>query len=412
MHDASASAGRQRVHPAAAILVSERFPPDVGGCPELLGNLYTRLAAGSTPVTVLTQRRSSGRPFDRPAATGTQETLRILAVDMKAPHWGVSGPRAFSRHARLFSRLLSECRAAPSVIHCGRALPEGLPALYAGRLTGVPYLCWTHGEELKYAATSRELRFLMQHVQRHAAAIVANSHNTAHELRAWGVPSESIAVIHPAVDAARFGTPGIDRALRRRFAADDEVLLLTVGRLQRRKGHDLVLRALAQVAVERPKVQYVIVGEGDERAVLERMVRELHLDERVTFVGEVSYDDLPRYYAAADVFVHPNRVDGADVEGFGIVFLEAAAAGLPTIGGATGGVPEAMADGETGFLVSGTDAGELLARIRLLCDSVDLRRKLGDAGRRRARLYFNWEAASARLAAVHEGLSRHLQDRR
>jgi phosphatidyl-myo-inositol dimannoside synthase len=245
----------------------------------------------------------------------------------------------------------------------------------------------------------------MRHVHRRASAIVANSHNTARELRAFGVPSEAIVVIHPAVDAARFELPAVDRNLRRRLAADDELLLLTVGRLQRRKGHDLVLRALAQLALDRPRVRYAIVGEGDERGALERLAGELQLGDLVTFVGEVSPEDLPGYYAAGDIFAHPNRVDGVDVEGFGMVFLEAAAAGLPTIGGATGGVPEAIVDGETGFLVSGTDVAELATTIRRLSNSLDLRRCLGNAGQMRVRRQFTWEQATARLAAVHEQLS-------
>jgi phosphatidylinositol alpha-1,6-mannosyltransferase len=135
------------------------------------------------------------------------------------------------------------------------------------------------------------------------------------------------------------------------------------------------------------------------------MVGELNLNDCVTFVGEVSRDELPRYYAAADIFVHPNRVDGADVEGFGMVFLEAAAAGLPTIGGASGGVPEAVEDGQTGFLVRGTDATELAATIRTLAESPEMRRRLGAAGRMRVRRQFNWDDATARLSAVHDDVS-------
>jgi phosphatidylinositol alpha-1,6-mannosyltransferase len=115
---------------------------------------------------------------------------------------------------------------------------------------------------------------------------------------------------------------------------------------------------------------------------------------------------LPAYFAASDVFVHPNRVvDEADFEGFGLVFLEAAASGKPVIGGATGGVVEAVVDGVTGLLVGGTDAGELAAAIEQLAASADLRRRLGDAGRARVANEFTWEAAARRVEAIHAAVA-------
>jgi phosphatidylinositol alpha-1,6-mannosyltransferase len=125
----------------------------------------------------------------------------------------------------------------------------------------------------------------------------------------------------------------------------------------------------------------------------------------VTFIGEVAAELLPQYYAACDVFVLPNRVEQGDVEGFGIVFLEAAASGKPTVGGRSGGVPEAMADGVTGLLVGGTDVEELAATIERLMDSEPLRRSLGEAGRLRAVKEFSWESAAQRVSARHERLT-------
>jgi phosphatidylinositol alpha-1,6-mannosyltransferase len=116
----------------------------------------------------------------------------------------------------------------------------------------------------------------------------------------------------------------------------------------------------------------------------------------------VSHEDLPSYYAAADLFVLPNRVDDGDFEGFGMAFLEAAAAGLPTIGGASGGVPEAIVDGETGFLVSGSDVDELAERIERLAVDADLRARLGRAGRARVERDFNWDRAARDVEGLHD----------
>jgi phosphatidylinositol alpha-1,6-mannosyltransferase len=143
-----------------------------------------------------------------------------------------------------------------------------------------------------------------------------------------------------------------------------------------------------------------VVGDGEERARLEQMVDRFGLRDRVSFAGGVPADALPEYYAAGDIFVHPNRVDGLDVEGFGIVFLEAAAAGLPTIGGATGGVPEAIGEGETGLLVSGTDKTELVAALETLAAAEVLRRRMGAAGRARVLREFTWDRAARDVTEI------------
>jgi phosphatidylinositol alpha-1,6-mannosyltransferase len=147
-------------------------------------------------------------------------------------------------------------------------------------------------------------------------------------------------------------------------------------------------------------LQYVIVGEGPELARLRTLAQELGVGERVTFVGPAGASDLPAYYAAADVFVHPNRVERGDFEGFGIVFLEAAASGVPAIGGRSGGVPEALADGLTGLLVSGEDVEELCGALRRLGGSPSLRTQMGAAGRARVLAGFTWERAASEIMAV------------
>jgi phosphatidylinositol alpha-1,6-mannosyltransferase len=183
-------------------------------------------------------------------------------------------------------------------------------------------------------------------------------------------------------------------------------VLLSVGRLQTRKGHDLMIQAVRQLTrLHHRSLRYVIVGDGQERSRLEALVDECGVRDHVTFSGEVPSELLPHYFAACDIFVLPNRVEQGDVEGFGIVFLEAAAAGKPTVGGRSGGVPEAVADGVTGLLVGGTDVEELAVTIERLIDSELMRRNLGDAGRMRAVREFSWECAVERVSAVHERLT-------
>lgn len=390
--------------PAGVLLLSELFPPAIGGSAELLWNVYSRIEG--FPVAVLTNDSAAPSPAHD---TGSFEIHRR---PMTYTRWGMLHSKGLVRHLRIAA---AARRLSPgaSVVHCARALPEGLDALLASAATGRPFICWTHGEELAFVRSSRELSWLMNLVFRRAAAIVANSRNTLTQLEQAGAPIERAEVIHPGVDTVRFqpgGEPA--RRLRARLARPGELLLLTVGRLQRRKGHDHVIEAMAGMTASHPNLRYLVVGDGEERAALEQLVAARSLTDRVTFAGSVPASELPAYYGAADLFVHPNRLDGGDFEGFGIVFLEAAAAGLPVIGGATGGVPEAVAANRTGLLVSGTCVAELRAALARLADSAELRHSMGQQGRRRAESDFSWGAAAKTITSLHRRITAERRQRR
>ncbi len=378
------------------LLVSEVFPPAIGGSGVLLENIYRRLP--DSHVRVLAHQAPTGMaPYPGP--------LEVSEVSMAAPDWGVLHPASLRRHVRVsraIGRLLGEESA---IVHCARALPEGLSAaLPCGGLRR-PYTCWVHGEELGFASTSRELTFLARRVYRRAAAVFANSRNSARMVtRDWGVPDSRVHLVYPGVDVDRFRPDVAAAELRHRVAPDGQLILLSVGRLQRRKGHDLVLKALASLQPALPHLRYVVVGDGPHQTQLQADVRALGLSNIVSFVGPASDDDLPRWYAAADIFVLPNRSDGVDFEGFGIVFLEAGAAGLPVIAGRSGGAPESIEEGVTGRLVSGTDPQELATVVSELARSRDLRATYGVAGRARAVSRFSWERAATEVATVHRGL--------
>jgi phosphatidylinositol alpha-1,6-mannosyltransferase len=364
------------------LLLTELYPPTLGGSAILFESLYTRL---HLPVQVLTHGEK---------ATRHQRGLSVTSIPMAAADWGLLKPSCLRRHLQVAAAVRN---LAPRtvVVHCGRALPEGLSALMAPRR----YLCWTHGEELGFASTSRELTSLMKLVYRRAAGVLANSHNSARLLAGWGVPQGRIAVIHPGVDPGRFHPAADPADWRSRYAAPGEVIFLSVGRLQRRKGHDLALQALAQLSDLR--VRYLIAGEGPAQGDLEDQTRNLGLGSRVHFLGAVPDADLPSLYAASDVFVMPNREEGVDFEGFGIVFLEAAATGRPAIGGRSGGVSEAVADSETGVLVGGMEVIELAQAMRRLATSAQTRASMGAAGRARVLRSFTWDHGAALLDAAH-----------
>lgn len=389
------------------LLVSEMYPPAVGGSAVLFENIYSRLQ-DRFDITVLTDRtKCTGDETRRDNINIERTELHkwcrgFVAREDRRQHWAVG--KTIKRLSKALSRGHGN---TPVIAHCGRAMPEALSALVARRLMGGPrILCWAHGEEITTARVSREYAMVMKHVYRSCAGVIANSNHTASMVKTFGVRDANVHVVHPGVNTDLF-TPSVDGSeIRRQFVPPGRLMMLTVGRFPPRKGHDTTLRALAKLRDLDPPLHYVIAGdgEGDERARLERLVDELQLRDRVTFAGMVRGADLPRFYAACDLFVMPNRREGSDVEGFGIVYLEAAACGKPTIGGRSGGVPEAISDNETGLLVDGNNADELAEAIRRLATSPELRHRMGDAGRKRVTGHFTWPRAADAVAQIHTQL--------
>lgn len=386
---------RQSPRGGKLLLISELFPPAVGGSAVLLHGIYSRLR--KTDVTVLTD--------GDPGPAEQLGTLTVFRRSLSSRRWGLADPIALWHHLRVALQLRLLVGQRGGVVHCARALPEGVAAMLA-RLSGGPqYVCWAHGEDLTTAMASRELTWLTKLVYRLASAAIANSQNTANVLASMGLPDDKIHIVYPAVDAEYFH-PGVDGdTVRSRYAAPGDVLLLSVGRLQRRKGHDVAIQAMARLRDELPRLRYVIAGDGDERQRLEQLIAEHNLGDRVFFAGVVPEGELRAYYAACDVFLLPNRVDNGDIEGFGIVFLEAAATGKPVIGGDSGGVPEAVERDVTGLLIDGASVDAVAGAIRDLAASEARRRTLGAAGRQRAVERFGWQRAATLVMDLQTRLS-------
>jgi phosphatidylinositol alpha-1,6-mannosyltransferase len=383
----------RRTRAREILVLTEHFPPAVGGSSTLFDEIYRRIKEPA--VTVITQRRSHVHPNDSGGLAVVEDQLTI-------PNWGIARPAALRHHWRIARGLKARTRTSGAIVHCGRALPEGVAA-WLSRLSGGPrYLCWAHGEDLAMARSSRELTYLTTRVFLSAEFALANSRNTANMLVDFGIPVDRIVIVYPGVDADRF-SPTVDGApIRNRLAPGADIVVLSVGRLQRRKGHDLAIRTLSRLRSSLPKIMYLIAGDGEDREYLERLAEANDVVDRVRFLGDVPSAVLPQLYAASDIFLLPNRIENGDIEGFGIVFLEAASAGKPVIGGNTGGVPEAVLDGVTGLLVTGTDVDELSGAVARLATDSSLRARFGKAGRRRIEASFTWERAADIVRQVHQ----------
>jgi phosphatidylinositol alpha-1,6-mannosyltransferase len=338
-----------------ALLVSEVFPPQTGGSGRWLYELYRRLPAGS--VAVAAGEFPGADEFDR------EQLLPIERMPLAFSTWGCLSRSGVACYWQAIKRLREMIRRhQPTALHCGKILPEGWLAWLIKLRLGLPYVVFVHGEEMSVAAGSRELAWMTRRVLVGAERIVVNSRNTEQLLTAeWQVAPAKIVVLHPGVDATRFCPAPRDAAVRARLGWGERPVVLTVGRLQKRKGHDMLLRALPAIRERVPDVLYAIVGEGPERAALERLIGELGLGENVQLRGEPSDAELIECYQQCDLFVLPNRTVDGDFEGFGMVLVEAQACGKPVIAGASGGTAETMSVGKTGELVS-CDGPELLAQ--------------------------------------------------
>jgi phosphatidylinositol alpha-1,6-mannosyltransferase len=300
---------------------------------------------------------------------------------------------------RRLKRLLRAEQA--TMVHCGRCIPEGVMALALKWRMRMPYICFIHGEDVSTASTSREQTCLVHRVLHNAEFNIANSRSTASVLHdSWGLAEDQVRVLHPGVDTQRFVPASRNDGLRARFGWADRPVILTVGRLQKRKGHDQLIAALELVRKVVPTVLYAIVGDGEEKPSLQTQVQNAGLTEHVQFLGEVSDADLIHCYQQCDLFALPNREVNKDIEGFGMALLEAQACGKAVLAGTSGGTAETMQIPETGRVVNCEAASPLAEVLIELLTDRDLMERMGKAGRRRVVKYFDWSALSQQAAQL------------
>lgn len=358
------------------LLVTNDFPPMAGGC----ARYYERLCVQAPPESLEVLAP------DLPGAAEVDARLPVPIHRRRLP----TSPRAVARAVQclLFTwhaaRIL---RRGPFVaVHLGHLyqLPIGV---LLRRLFGVQYGVYLHGGEVPGLLRWGPVRSLFRRWLWGAAAVAVNSEYTRGHFLSLGFELPTTVLLPPTVDPDRFQPPeGARTRVRWELGLDGQFVALSVGRLVPRKAHDLLLRAVAHLRHRGVPVAALVVGEGPQRPILEALARELGVLDAVRFTGFVPEEALPLYYAAADAFVLPSRQlpqrDG--VEGFGIVFLEAGAAGLPVVGARTGGIPEAVEHGRTGLVVPQDDVEELAHALRSLACDGEAARRLGEEGRRRA----------------------------
>ena len=362
------------------LLVTNDFPPKHGGIQAYLWELWRRLPADD--VTVLTTPHRDAPAWDR------DQPFRVVRdrdrVLLPTPAL-----------AQRITRLARDTNAELVVLD--PALPVGL----LGPRLSMPYALVLHGAEVTVPGRLPVSQQLMASVLRGARVIIAAGGYPADEARRAARSALPIVVVPPGVDSTRFRPLDASEkaAGRRRFGLDpDARLIVAVSRLVPRKGFDTLIRAAARLVATRPDLQVAIAGGGRDRPRLERIAAEQRAP--VVFLGRVPDAELPQVYGMGDVFAMlcRDRWAGLEQEGFGIVFLEAAACGVPQVAGHSGGSDEAVVDSVTGRVVHGDDPLAVAAAIAPLLDDPSLRRRMGEAARARAVDAFDYERLAAQLA--------------
>lgn len=382
------------MHTLRHLFVTVDYPPQHGGVGRYLANVAGHLPHGT--VTVLTPPCFNAGDSE---GTGTVAVIRQQLVSARIwPRW--------------IPMIVTICRIVRresiGLLHAGQALPVGAAVWVASRISGVPYIVYTYGMDLMLPRSSVTKRWLVRRVLRGAQRVIAITEYTKGLVEWYDIPHEKILVLRPAC-AIDTNVPGDEAsAYSRSLGLEGKQFVLSVGRLMTRKGFDTLIAAL-EVAKERlPNLNVVIVGDGPDRQRLASLIARYGLEKHIHLLGSVSDRQLKMLYQLCTAFAMVAREEenGADVEGFGMVYVEANAFGKPVIAGRTGGVTEAVVDGITGLLVEPRNVAQTAQAITKLCSDPNFAHRLGEAGRQRVERDFTWKETMRAYHAWLESFER------
>ena len=371
------------------LCITNDFGPRAGGIETFVIGLIERLPFGS--VIVYTSAQESSAPYDL-------KWLQDFGVEVVRDKSKILLPTpgvAYCVNALVRERKIT-------TVFFGAAAPLGLLSRGLRRAGVKEIVALTHGHEVWWSKVF-PFTLAMKSISRQVNTLTYLGEFTRNAISksVTKVAAQSMVKIAPGIDTDHF-SPQDARELRNELGLTEKKVIVSVGRLVHRKGQDILIEAMPAIIKDVPEAHILMIGEGPYRAYLENRVKALGIQERVTFIGRIQYADLPRYICAGDLFVMPSRsrFAGLEVEGLGIVYLEASACGLPVIAGDSGGAPDAVLEGQTGLVVDGTSKSDVAAAaVELLLDP-DRSQAMGIRGRQWIIQEWRWEIWSARFAEL------------
>lgn len=363
------------------------FPPYRGGVAHFYASLSHHLPAHQ--LTVVTPPQPGGAEFDRTAPYHVVRTPLLSTSLWVWPKWW--------RSVRRLGALVDEHNIQQLVV--GQALPLGTVAWLLHRTRGLPYVVFAHGMEITMTHGRRAI--LLRAILANAASVIANSEFTRGEVLRRGGRPTTTHVVSPGPNTWPIVHQDDVAKLDAHYRLQGAPVVLCVGRLVERKGFDTLLAAFAAVHRGLPRARLVMVGDGPYRGKLQQLISRHRLETATIITGGLDTRALANWYERCDLFAMlPRRLPSGDVEGFGLVYLEANRFGKPVVATRSGGVPEAVLDGVTGLLVpEGDPKAAAQAMLQLLRDPA-LAHRLGIQGLERVEREFNWHVIGERVAKL------------
>jgi phosphatidylinositol alpha-1,6-mannosyltransferase len=368
------------------LLVTNDFPPRRGGIQSYLGEFVDRLArTGMHELTVYAPQWKDADVFDAGAGYRVVRHPGTLMLP---------GPAVDARMRALIAEQTID------TVWFGAAAPLGLLAARGRQAGAIRVLASTHGHEVGWSMLP-VARSVLRRIGDDADIVTFVSRYTRARFASAFGPAAALEYLPPGVDTDRFHPdPGGRTELRARYCLGQRPTVLCLSRLVPRKGQDMLIRALPEIRRRVDGAALVVAGGGPYLGALRRLAQHHGVAGHVTFTGAVPAAELPAYHALADVFAMPCRTRGAglDVEGLGIVFLEASATGVPVIAGCSGGAPETVQHNKTGLVVDGRSIGQVADAVAHLLGNPDRAAAMGAAGRHWVTAQWRWDTLAARLA--------------
>ena len=374
---------------ATTLFITNDFGPRAGGIETFVHGLIERLPKGS--VIVYTSAQANAQTFDA-------EWLLKYGVEVIRDRSKILLPTP--RVIKACQKLISNRKL--SKVAFGAAAPLAMMARAMRSAGAQKVVALTHGHEVWWAKVP-PFSFAIRYMGKNIDVITYLGDYTRGEIsKALSEADASKLVqIAPGIDVDHF-IPTDSSNLRAELGLTDKSVIISVGRLVHRKGQDKLISALPEIKTSVPNVHLVLVGVGPHQDYLEKLALKLNVSDCVTFIGRINYAELPKYICLGDIFAMPSRSRffGLEVEGLGIVYLEASACGLPVVGGKSGGAPDAVLVGETGMVVDGTNSSEIADACIELLNNPELCALMGANGRAWIIENWRWEIWATRYAAL------------
>ena len=374
---------------ATTLFITNDFGPRAGGIETFVHGLVERLPNGS--VIVYTSAQQNSAEFD-------SKWLQDYGVEVIRDRSKILLPTP--RVIKVCKQLVKSRKLTK--VAFGAAAPLGIMARAMRRSGAQKIVALTHGHEVWWAKVP-PFSFAIRFMSRHIDAITYLGEYTKSEISKAFSKTEvtKLVQIAPGIDVDHF-VPTDSSKLRAELGLADKSVIISVGRLVHRKGQDKLIAALPAIRAAVPNVHLVLVGVGPYQDYLEKLVSKLNVGDCVTFIGRINYAELPTYICLGDIFAMPSRSRffGLEVEGLGIVYLEASACGLPVVGGKSGGAPDAVLIGETGLVVDGTKPAEIAGACIELLNNPELCALMGAAGRAWIIENWRWDIWATKYAAL------------